>query len=88
MAYRSSSLVVATAAAHAVNACTRETNMTARTTALAALACLTLSLGVTPAQTQTFPSKPVRIVVAYPAGGSVDNISRAVTPRLLSLIHI
>ena len=60
--------------------------MTARTTALAALAGLTLSLVVTQAQTQaqaqTFPSKPVRIVVAYPAGGSVDNISRAVTPRL------
>jgi tripartite-type tricarboxylate transporter receptor subunit TctC len=40
---------------------------------------------VTPAQTQTFPSKPVRIVVAYPAGGSVDNISRAVTPRLATI---
>ena len=56
--------------------------MTARTYALAALACLTLSLVVTQAHAQTFPSKPVRIVVAYPAGGSVDNISRAVTPRL------
>jgi tripartite-type tricarboxylate transporter receptor subunit TctC len=63
--------------------------MTARTTALAALACLTLSFGVAQtqaqAQTQTFPSKPVRIVVAYPAGGSVDNISRAVTPRLSTM---
>ena len=63
--------------------------MTARTTALAALAGLTLSLVVTQAQTQaqaqTFPSKPVRIVVAYPAGGSVDNISRAVTPRLSAI---
>jgi tripartite-type tricarboxylate transporter receptor subunit TctC len=63
--------------------------MTARTTALVALACLTLSLLATQtqaqAQTQTFPSKPVRIVVAYPAGGSVNNISRAVTPRLSTI---
>src|ERR1044071_626624 len=60
--------------------------MTARTTtALATLACLMLSFVVTHAQAQTFPSKAVRIVVAYPAGGSVDNISRAVTPRLSAL---
>ena len=44
-----------------------------------------LMLAVTAAQAQTFPSKPVRIVVAYPAGGSVDNISRAVTPRLSAI---
>ena len=42
--------------------------MTARTYALAALACLTLSLVVTQAQAQTFPSKPVRIVVAVSGG--------------------
>ena len=59
--------------------------MTGPTTALAALVGLTLSLVVTQAQTQTFPSKPVRIVVAYPAGGSVDNISRAVAPRLSTI---
>jgi tripartite-type tricarboxylate transporter receptor subunit TctC len=57
--------------------------MIARTFALTALTSLTLSLVA--AQTQTFPSKPVRIVVAYPAGGSVDNISRAVTPRLSTI---
>jgi tripartite-type tricarboxylate transporter receptor subunit TctC len=43
---------------------------------------LLLGLTLAGAQAQTFPSKPVRIVVAYPAGGSVDNISRAVAPRL------
>ena len=59
--------------------------MIARITALVALAGLTLNLMVEQAQTQTFLSKPVRIVVAYPAGGSVDNISRAVTPRLSAL---
>ena len=34
------------------------------------------------AQAQGFPTKPVRIVVPYPAGGSVDIITRAVTQRL------
>jgi tripartite-type tricarboxylate transporter receptor subunit TctC len=34
------------------------------------------------AQAQSFPAKPVRFVVPYPAGGSVDNIARAVTLRL------
>jgi tripartite-type tricarboxylate transporter receptor subunit TctC len=34
------------------------------------------------AEAQTFPSKPVRIVVPYPAGGAVDNIVRALTERL------
>jgi len=57
--------------------------MTRRIWAFAAIACLTLDLAA--AQAQMFPSKPVRIVVAYPAGGSVDNISRAVTPRLSAL---
>lgn len=34
------------------------------------------------ASAQGFPTKPVRIVVPYPAGGAVDNIVRAVTDRL------
>ena len=44
-----------------------------------------LALGAMFAQAQTFPSKPARVVVAYPAGGSVDNISRAVVPRLSAI---
>lgn len=46
---------------------------------LVAAAWLAL-LGV--ASAQTFPTKPVRIVVPYPAGGAVDNIVRAVAERL------
>jgi tripartite-type tricarboxylate transporter receptor subunit TctC len=51
----------------------------------AILAIASVVLAVTAAQAQTFPSKPVRIVVAYPAGGSVDNITRAVAPRLSTI---
>jgi tripartite-type tricarboxylate transporter receptor subunit TctC len=47
---------------------------------LCAAACLVIA--ATPATAQTFPSKPVRIVVPYPAGGAVDNIVRALTERL------
>src|SRR5262245_31812186 len=54
--------------------------MAAPLTAMLAIAGLVLAAPA--ARAQTFPSKPVRIVVAYPAGGSVDNISRAVVPRL------
>jgi tripartite-type tricarboxylate transporter receptor subunit TctC len=34
---------------------------------------------------QNFPAKSVRIVVPYPAGGSVDIVTRAVTQRLAAL---
>src|SRR5258708_35503858 len=51
----------------------------------ATLVMLALALGATGVQAQSFPTKPVRVVVPYPAGGSVDNISRAVTPRLSAI---
>jgi tripartite-type tricarboxylate transporter receptor subunit TctC len=35
-----------------------------------------------PACAQTFPSKPVHLIVAYPAGGATDVIARAVGQRL------
>jgi tripartite-type tricarboxylate transporter receptor subunit TctC len=34
------------------------------------------------AQAQDFPSRPIRIVVPYPAGGSADLVPRAVTDKL------
>jgi tripartite-type tricarboxylate transporter receptor subunit TctC len=47
---------------------------------IALFACFILAGA--PAQAQTYPSKPVRIVVPLPAGGAVDTITRAVTQRL------
>ena len=50
-----------------------------------AMMMLALMAGATAAQAQSFPNRAVRIVVPYPAGGSVDNISRAVAPRLSAI---
>ena len=38
------------------------------------------------AHAQSFPVKPVRIVVAYPAGGSIDTTARLVAPRLSEIL--
>jgi tripartite-type tricarboxylate transporter receptor subunit TctC len=51
----------------------------------ATLVIAALALGATAALAQSFPNRAVRIIVPYPAGGSVDNISRAVTPRLSAI---
>ena len=34
------------------------------------------------AQTETYPGRPVRLIVAFPPGGSVDVVARQVAPRL------
>lgn len=52
-------------------------------TAKATLYCLlSLGLGLTSARAQTYPDKPIHIVVPYAAGGGVDNITRVVSERL------
>ena len=46
------------------------------------LALAALALSALPAQAQNYPNKPVRIIVAYPAGGATAVITRAVAQRL------
>src|SRR4051812_25255371 len=53
-----------------------------RTAMQLALCAAALVCGASLVQAQGFPAKPVRIVVPYPAGGSVDIVTRAVTQRL------
>ena len=49
--------------------------------ALLTVAALALA-AITGAQAQTWPSKPVTLVVPFPAGGSTDSIARAIGPKL------
>jgi len=50
---------------------------------MAALSCIVLCPA--PAQPQAYPSKPIKIVVAYAAGGATDAIARVVAQRLTEL---
>ena len=43
---------------------------------------LMIIAGGQPALAQPFPSKPVRIIVAFPPGGGVDIVARTMSPRL------
>jgi tripartite-type tricarboxylate transporter receptor subunit TctC len=47
---------------------------------LLVLGCLTHPPA--PVQAQSYPAKPITIVVAYPAGGATDVIARSVAQRL------
>jgi tripartite-type tricarboxylate transporter receptor subunit TctC len=39
-------------------------------------------LGVRAASAQTFPSRPVRIVIGFPPGGGIDILARLIAPKL------
>ncbi len=41
-----------------------------------------LTHGITPAAAQAYPSKPIRMVVPFPAGGGIDTVARVIAPKL------
>ncbi len=47
-----------------------------------AIAFLLLSIIILPARSQNYPTRPVELIVAYPAGGAADVIARSVAQRL------
>src|SRR5262249_52265471 len=59
----------------------REEPMRRSVRMLILLACASFAAMPASAQ-QSYPSKPVRIIVAFPAGGATDVITRAVSQRL------
>jgi tripartite-type tricarboxylate transporter receptor subunit TctC len=51
---------------------------------IGAIASLSLVMAAMPVHAQTYPAKPVRVVVPFPAGGIVDILTRAVTEKIAS----
>lgn len=49
-------------------------------------ACAALSAAVPAAASETYPTRPVRIVVPYPAGGATDFVARTVGERLAKVL--
>ena len=52
---------------------------------MAAAAAL-LTLPAMPAWAQSYPSRPIRVVVPYPAGGSTDQLARAIQLPMQELL--
>jgi tripartite-type tricarboxylate transporter receptor subunit TctC len=48
-----------------------------RNTLVAATACAAIA-----AQAQTYPTKPIRVIVTFPPGGSSDTVTRLISPRM------
>lgn len=53
-----------------------------KNTLLALLAGTTMLMGTALAQTPDYPTKPIRMVVTFPPGGSTDVVVRMLVPRL------
>ncbi len=46
------------------------------------LLCLTAFVTLTASAQSAWPSKPIRLIVPYPAGGPVDQLARTIAPKL------
>lgn len=57
-----------------------------RTVIAGALAAALCGASIAPAAAQDFPSKPIRLVIPFPAGGSSDGIGRQVADKLAQVL--
>ncbi len=55
--------------------------------AIGMAAALAAAIAVSPAQAQPFPSKPIKIVVPFAAGGAVDVVARVVGQRVSEQVN-
>jgi tripartite-type tricarboxylate transporter receptor subunit TctC len=46
------------------------------------VAVVALALGLAGAQAQTYPSKPINLIVPFPAGGPTDTIARIISDHM------
>jgi tripartite-type tricarboxylate transporter receptor subunit TctC len=53
----------------------------------AVLCCAFVASAATPLSAQTYPDRPIKIIVAYPPGGPTDTIARVATAGLDAQLH-
>ena len=56
--------------------------MTRRFVALACLVVVATAIGAGDAASQTYPNRPIRLLLGYGAGGAADIVARVIAPRL------
>jgi tripartite-type tricarboxylate transporter receptor subunit TctC len=54
---------------------------------IAAFGAVAAAAAATPLQAQTFPDRPIKIIVAYPPGGPTDTVARVATAGLDAQLH-